>query len=55
MDGPDLLLNTFFEPRPALLTAEGLEAPVHPVLHHGDELLIAQKAVAVVVEDLKGS
>ena len=23
------------------------------VLHHGDELLVAQKAVAVVVEDLQ--
>ena len=30
-----------------------LEAPVDAVLHHGNKLLVAQKPVPVVVEDLE--
>ena len=52
MDSPDFLLDAFLEPGPALLPAEGLQSPVDPVLHHGDELLVAQQPVAVVVENL---
>ena len=48
---PDALL----EPDPALLPAVGLEAPVYPVLHHGDELLIAEETIAVIVEYLEDS
>ena len=36
-----------------LAPAVTLEAPVDAVLHHGDKLLVAQKAVPVVVEDLE--
>ena len=53
MDSPDFLLDALLEPGPALLPAEGLQAPVDPILHHRDELLVAQEAVAVVVEYLK--
>lgn len=47
------LLDTLFEASPALLPAVTLEAPVDAVLHHGDKLLVAQKAVPVVVEYLE--
>ena len=50
----DLLLDAPLEARPPLLAAEALEAAVHAVLHHGDELLVAEQAVAVVVKDLQG-
>ena len=53
MDSPDFLLDALLEPGPALLPAEGLQAPVDAILHHRDELLVAQEAVAVVVEYLK--
>ena len=36
-----------------LAPAVTLEAPVDAVLHHGDKLLVAQKAVPVVVEYLE--
>ena len=41
------------EPGPSLLAAEALEAAVHAVLHHRNELLVTEQAVAVVVKDLK--
>ena len=45
--------DALFEAQPALLSAVGLETSVYPVLHHGHELLVAQKTVAVLVKDLE--
>ncbi len=53
MDRSDFLLDTPLEAGPTFLPAEGLQAAVHSVLHHRDELLVAQHAVAVVVKNLK--
>ena len=51
--GSDLLLDTLLETGPSLLPGEGLEAAVHAVLHHRNELLVGQEAVPIIVEDLK--
>ena len=48
----NFLLDALLEPRPSFLTAERLQASVDAVLHHRDELLVAEQAVAVVVENL---
>ncbi len=53
VDRSDFLLDTPLEAGPTFLPAEGLQAAVHAVLHHRDELLVAQHAVAVVVKNLK--
>ena len=45
--------DTVFKPLPSLLSAVGLEAPVYPVLHHGNELLVAQQSIAVIVKYLE--
>ena len=39
---PHLPLDALFEPLPPLLPAVGLQPPVDSVLHHGNELLVAQ-------------
>ena len=39
---PHLPLDALLEPLPPLLPAVGLQPPVDPVLHHGNELLVAQ-------------
>ena len=49
---PHFLLHALLESAPPFLPGEGLESAVDPVLHHGDELLVGEHAVAVVVEDL---
>ena len=49
----DFLLDAPLEPGPSLLAAEALEAAVHAVFHHRNELLVTEQAVAVVVKDLK--
>ena len=51
--GLHLLLDALLEASPALLAAKALEAAVHAVLHHRDELLVTEQAVAVVVKDLQ--
>ncbi len=51
--GLDLLLDAPLESRPPLLPLERPEPPADPVLHHGDELLVAEQPVAVAVEDLE--
>jgi len=50
---PHFLPDAVLEPGPSFLSAVVLESPVDAVLHHHDELLVAQQPVPVLVEDLE--
>ena len=49
----NFLLKATFETRPTFLSTKGFQSPIDSVLHHGNELLKTQFAVAVGIKNLQ--
>ena len=51
--GTNFLFDASFETSPTFLSTKGFEASIHSIFHHGNEFLVAQHSITIIIKYLK--